>query len=51
MAAETHVHCFFMHVVPPRFIRIRYYGFFANRFRAAYIEKARQLIGSSAHGT
>ena len=37
---------FLMHVVPPGFVRIRYYGFLANRFRAANIEKARQLIGS-----
>jgi len=37
---------FLMHVVPPGFVRIRYYGFMANRARAANIEKARDLIGS-----
>jgi hypothetical protein len=38
---------FLQHVVPPRFTRIRYYGFLANRDRAANIEKARELIGSA----
>lgn len=37
---------FLMHVVPRGFVRIRYYGFLANRVRAASIEKARELIGS-----
>lgn len=37
---------FLLHVVPPRFTRIRYYGFLSNRDRAANIEKARALIGS-----
>ena len=39
---------FSMHIVPPRFTRVRYYGFFANRMRAANLEKARALIGASA---
>jgi hypothetical protein len=38
---------FLIHVVPPRFTRIRYYGFLANRGRAANIAKARALIGST----
>lgn len=38
---------FLMHVVPPRFVRIRYYGFLTNRTRAASILKARELIGST----
>lgn len=37
---------FVQHVVPPRFVRIRYYGFLANSSRSVNIEKARQLIGS-----
>lgn len=32
---------FLMHVLPPRFVRIRYYGFLANRSRALSIERAR----------
>jgi hypothetical protein len=37
---------FTMHIVPPRFTRVRYFGFLANRVRAANIEKARALIGT-----
>ena len=37
---------FAMHIVPPRFTRIRYYGFLANRIRTDSLEKARQFLGS-----
>ncbi len=37
---------FLMHVVPPRFTRIRYSGFLANRDRKANIITARALIAS-----
>jgi hypothetical protein len=37
---------FLQHVVPLRFTRVRYYGFLANRDRAANVTKARELIGS-----
>jgi hypothetical protein len=36
---------FLMHVVPSRFVRIRYYGFMANRTRATALVQARALIG------
>lgn len=36
---------FLLHVLPPRLVRLRYYGFLANRTRAHSIELARQLIG------
>ncbi len=36
---------FLLHVLPPRLVRIRYYGFLANRTRAHSIELARRLIG------
>ena len=36
---------FLLHVLPPRFVRIRYYGFLANRTRARSIDLARRLIG------
>jgi Putative transposase/Transposase zinc-binding domain len=36
---------FLLHVLPPRLVRIRYYGFLANRTRAQSIDLARQLIG------
>lgn len=38
---------FFQHVLPPRFTRVRYYGFLANRDRAINVAKARELIGST----
>ena len=36
---------FLLHVLPPRFVRIRYYGFLANRTRARSIDLARRLVG------
>jgi hypothetical protein len=36
---------FLLHVLPPRLVRIRYYGFLANRTRTNRIDLARQLIG------
>jgi len=47
LPATEFLHRFLMHVVPPRFTRIRYYGFFSNRDRSANIAKARELIGST----
>ena len=35
---------FLIHVLPPRFHRIRHYGLFANGQRAANIAKARELL-------
>ena len=37
---------FLQHVLPPRFTRVRYYGFLANRDRATNVATARELIGS-----
>jgi hypothetical protein len=36
---------FLMHVLPDRFVRIRYFGFLGNRNRKSNIELARALIG------
>ena len=36
---------FLLHVLPPRLVRIRYYGFLANPSRAHSIDLARRLIG------
>lgn len=38
---------FLMHVLPDRFVRIRSFGFLANRNRGKNIERARVLIGST----
>ncbi|MBA2707813.1 MAG: IS91 family transposase [Gemmatimonadaceae bacterium] len=39
---------FLLHVLPSRFVRIRYYGFLANRHRKASLEQARSLITTTA---
>lgn len=36
---------FLMHVLPPRFVKIRYFGFLANRQRGRKIELIRTLLG------
>ncbi len=36
---------FLLHVVPRHFVRIRYYGFMANRSRTSNLSRARELIG------
>jgi Putative transposase/Transposase zinc-binding domain len=35
---------FFLHVLPKAFVRIRHFGFLANRFRAARVSLCRQLL-------
>ena len=37
---------YLLHVPPDRFVRIRYYGFMANRGRTANLSRARTLIGA-----
>lgn len=39
---------FLLHVLPSRFVRIRYYGFLANRHRKASLEAARTAITTPA---
>lgn len=36
---------FLVHVLPDRFVRIRYFGYLSNQHRAKNIERARTLIG------
>jgi hypothetical protein len=38
---------FLLHVLPTGFVRIRYFGFLANRGRAANLARCRELIGAS----
>jgi len=38
---------FLLHVLPERFVRIRYFGFLSNRQRKSNIEMARRLIGTA----
>ncbi|GJL90291.1 MAG: putative transposase y4qJ [Minwuia thermotolerans] len=36
---------FLLHVLPKRFVRIRYYGFLANRWRVERLKLCRELLG------
>ena len=42
---------FFLHVLPNGFVRIRHYGFLANRFRASHLGLCRQLLPASVPRT
>jgi hypothetical protein len=46
LGADEFLRRFLMHVVPTRFVRIRYYGFMANRLRANSLDHARRLLGT-----
>lgn len=48
---EEFLRRFLLHVVPERFVRIRYYGFLANRVRHDKLERARAMLGSSPPST
>lgn len=45
VTAEEFLRRFLLHVLPERFVRIRYFGFFANGRRTENIRQARALIG------
>ena len=45
ISEEEFLRRFLLHVLPQGFVRIRYFGFFANRHRAENIQRARELIG------
>ena len=42
---------FLMHTLPSGFVRIRYYGFLANRYRNERLEKCRDLLGVTSGPT
>jgi hypothetical protein len=46
--ATEFVRRFLMHVLPSGFVKIRYFGFLANRRRTENIERARALLGATA---
>ena len=45
LSATEFVRRFLLHVLPRRFVRIRYYGFFANRHRKANLALCHSLLG------
>jgi hypothetical protein len=44
LTAEEFIRRFLLHVLPPGFHRIRYYGFLGNRHRAENLTRCRQLL-------
>src|SRR5271167_572366 len=47
LAGTEFLRRFFLHVLPRGFVRIRYFGFLANRFRLSRLALCRQLLGCS----
>ncbi len=44
LPADEFIRRFLLHVLPEGFVRIRYYGLFANRYRAENLERCRELL-------
>ena len=44
ISAANFIHRFFLHILPQRFVRIRHYGFLANRNRKANLSRIRLLL-------
>ena len=44
LTAEEFIRRFLLHVLPPGFQRIRYYGFLGNRYREEKLEQCRSLL-------
>jgi hypothetical protein len=42
--AHTFLRRFLLHVLPPSFVRLRHYGFLANRCKARTLPQCRQLL-------
>lgn len=47
LAATEFIRRFMMHVLPHRFVRIRYFGFLANKHREEQLRKIRELLDAS----
>jgi hypothetical protein len=45
LPAEEFIRRFLLHILPDRFVRIRYYGLLANRHRKRELERCRELLG------
>ena len=48
LAAWEFIRRLLLHVLPPGFHRMRYYGFLGNRHRAAKLAQCRQLLGTGS---
>jgi len=47
LPAEEFIRRFLLHILPHRFVRIRYYGLFANRNRDRQLERCRALLDAA----
>ena len=47
LGVEEFLRRYFLHVLPPGFVRIRHFGLFANRLRKVSLETCRRLLGDS----
>jgi len=45
VSAEEFIRRFMLHVLPDGFMRIRHFGFLANRWKRKYLGKCRQFFG------
>ena len=48
LPAEEFLRRFLLHVLPPRFVRIRHYGILAGRNVDTKLDRCRQLLGAAA---
>ena len=51
LSCSEFIRRFLMHTLPSGFMRIRYYGFLANRFRRERLDQCRSLLGVPSHAT
>lgn len=47
LGVEEFLRRFFLHVLPPGFVRIRHFGLFANRLRKVSLELCRSLLAEA----
>ncbi len=48
LSAEEFIRRFLLHVLPPGFMRIRHYGFLANRAKKTCLAQCREQLGAPA---
>jgi len=47
LTADEFIRRFLLHILPARFMRLRYYGFLSNRYRRDKIARCRELLGAA----
>jgi hypothetical protein len=51
LTADEFIRRFLLHVLPSGFMRLRHYGFLANRHKARTLRRCRELLGQSGAPT